>query len=323
MARLHNWRFTHARLPVEAALLDSPDGWPVLDMALDRCLRAGLGCVLALQWPQTGLFSDEAHWQLFLNWWESIAGRYAGWPDTLSFELLDVPAPPDHVPETALAALGAPRLSRVAATRPALPGATGGRAWNALAQRTVQAIRTVDGNRPLIIPAAHGDAAGFAHLRPVRDAHATYCFQCFEPRAFTQQPLHTSGLADTPGTAGTVDATSTTPVSYPGIVDGERWDRSRLQRVLEPVFVFQHTYEVPVYLSAFGVSNGAPRSSQLTWLRSLLGLCRTSGAGWAYWAYEASFHGLICESGPDAGLTQYQNPSRLDYDLLGVLQSEA
>jgi hypothetical protein len=89
---------------------------------------------------------------------------------------------------------------------------------------------------------------------------------------------------------------------------------------------FGRTYEAPLYLGAFGASAAAPRSAQLTWVRSLLGLCRAHGIGWAYWTYRAFGErpfGLMGDALPHAPLPPFQNAQRLDYELLGVLQSEA
>jgi hypothetical protein len=107
------------------------------------------------------------------------------------------------------------------------------------------------------------------------------------------------------------------------MIGGERWDRERLQSLLEPVLEFRRVYEAPVYLGAFGVTAAAPRQAQLTWMRTLLSLCRMHAIGWAYWTYKDERFGLICDAGPYRGLERFQNPQRLDYDLLGVLQSEA
>ena len=59
LAQIASWRFTHLRLPVDEALLDEPAAWVALDGVLDGCARYGLGCVLALRTPQTGLFACE------------------------------------------------------------------------------------------------------------------------------------------------------------------------------------------------------------------------------------------------------------------------
>jgi hypothetical protein len=94
------------------------------------------------------------------------------------------------------------------------------------------------------------------------------------------------------------------------VVDGERWDRARLEALFQPALEFRQVYQVPLYLGAFGVASGAPRAGRLTWLRTVLSLCRAHGIGWASWTYRGGPFALI-------------GPQGLDYELLGVLQSEA
>ena len=325
-ARLASWRFTHVRLPVAAGLLDHPAALGALDGALAACERYRLRCVLALTLDpqeQAALFAPEPGWPALVERWEGTARRYAGQPDGLCYDLLDQPSAPDGLPPDTLAALGAARLSPAAARRPAAPGAIGGRAWNALAARLTQAIRAVDERHTLVVQANQaagaGGPAGFTHLRPTRDQNTLYSFHWFEPRGFTHQEAQDEGQ----------EGSSRGTVTYPGVVDGERWDKERLARLLEPVVEFGRIYEAPLYLGAFGASAFAPRSGQLTWVRSALSLCRAHGIGWAYWTYrtyQGRPFGLVCDSddpGSGGALPQYQNPQRLDYDLLGILQSEA
>ena len=134
----------------------------------------------------------------------------------------------------------------------------------------------------------------FARLRPTRDANTTYSFHCFSPEGLTRRGEGT----------------------YPGLVDGEQWDRERLLRSIEPALAFAETYEAPLYVGAFGATSGAPRQSRLTWVRSLLSLCRAKGIGWAYWTYRDAAFGLA------GGPSERGERASMDYDLLGVLQSE-
>jgi hypothetical protein len=204
-----------------------------------------------------------------------------------------------------------------------------------------QAVRERDTRRTIVVASHEARPATFAQLRPTRDPHTLYAFHCFEPQAFTLQgagePLPAEAESGArPATAGGPRAVST----YPGEVAGERWDRARLQRLLDPVLEFRRVYEVPLYMGAFGVAAGAPRTGQLTWLRTLLSLCRGHGIGWAYWTYRGDAFGLVgalprAPSSGSAGSAgeppgpsstpsaRFVAPQGVDYDLLGVLQSEA
>ncbi|MDQ3703529.1 MAG: glycoside hydrolase family 5 protein, partial [Chloroflexota bacterium] len=288
----------------------------------------GLRCVVALRLPAAAhpaLFADPGAWQGLLDRWESIAKRYHDAPELLSYDLLDHPTAPDTLPPEALTALGAARVSPAAARRPALPGATAARAWNALAAKLTNAIRAHDDRHTIVIQSHEASPAAFTHLRPTRDPNTLYSFHCFDPRAFTQQGL----VGQEPIERGLGDqnaAGQVAPVPYPGTIDGERWDRARLQELLGPALEFRRVYEAPVYVGAFGVAGGAPRAGQLTWLRTVLSLCRAHGLGWAYWTYKGGPFGLAADrSSASADIRQerYGNPMGLDYDLLGILQGEA
>jgi hypothetical protein len=162
-----------------------------------------------------------------------------------------------------------------------------GRAWSALAARLTQAIRELAPDAALIVESTGAQPDGFTHLRPTRDAGTRYSFHAFLPEALTRRGEGT----------------------YPGDVGGERWDRERLRRALEPALAFARSYGETLYAGAFGISDRAPRQSRLTWIRSLLSLLNAESVGWAYWTLRHPHYGLLVQGG-------------VDYDLLGVLQSE-
>jgi hypothetical protein len=299
LARLVNWRFSHVRLPLAAALLDDPGGWSALDIALAACRRHRLAVVLALEWPDhDALVVTPDAWQRLSGVWRALAERYRVAGPELVFDLLDQPALPDDVSPEVLSGLGAVRLAAAARQRTQAPGATAARTWNALAARLTVVIRetekTAGVKRPLVVQSLGGQPERFSQLRPTRDAETVYGFRYFIPEALA---LRGEG-------------------TYPGSIEGERWDRERLHLAMMPALEFRKTYSAPVYVTAFGVTLAAARQSRLTWIRSFLTLCRGEGLGWAYWAY----------SDPDFSLTTNDasgaNSGEVDYDLLGVLQSE-
>jgi hypothetical protein len=288
LARLVNWRFTHVRLPLDARLLEATEGWHTLTRALALCGQHRLGVVLALRWPDhTALVAEPGAWRPLATWWEHIAAHYRGWEGQLLFDVLDVPDLPDEIPQEVLDELGTVRLSAAAARRPQAPGATAARAWNALAVRLTRAIRAAEPGRTLVVQSPGAQAEAFDRLRPTRDPNTWYSFHGFAPEGLTRRGEG----------------------AYPGKVDGERWDRERLERWLAPALEFRATYRVPLYLGAFGATTAGDRQSRLTWMRSLLALSRPQVAGWAFHTYRDPAFGLY-------------DGSAMDYDLLGLLQTE-
>ncbi len=326
MDRLANWRFSHVRLPVGSGA----DGRTSIDQALDRLARFGLRAVVSMELTaaeQAPIWADAGSREAVRSAWHALASRVQDHPACLAFELLTDPDPPDTLTADQVITLGGPRLSAMGARRTPLPGATAGRAWSGLASTLLGAIREAGARQIVIVNAPQGDPASFAHLRPVGDPDRdgiSYGFRAFAPVAFTMQGLDHADdpIAPVPGN-DEARRDDRGPVPYPGVFGGERWDRSRMEAWLAPALQFRETYRAPLYCGSFGVSAGAPRNGQLTWLRSFLGLCRHNHIGWAYAGYRDARFGLVCETGPFATLERYRNGYRLDYDLLGILQSEA
>ena len=288
LARLANWRLTHVRLPVDSALLETGDGWHALDWAVSLCAGQGLSVMLVLRWHDpAGLFASPDAWRGLAERWQHLATRYRDSAATLLFDLLDEPVVSDDVAQDVMDSLGAARLTAAALRRGAEPEAAAGRAWSALAARLTQAIRGVDERSTIVVESPRAQPQAFRQLRATRDAKTVYSFHWFAPEGLTRRG------------AGV----------YPGEVEGERWDRERLLQTLQPALEFARTYEATLYLGAFGATDAAPRQSRLTWIRSILTLCRQHGIGWAYWTYRDPPYGLLSNDG-------------VDYDLLGVLQSE-
>ena len=103
--------------------------------------------------------------------------------------------------------------------------------------------------------------------------------------------------------------------------DEGRWDRARMEQELEAVLAFRAKYQVPVACGEFGVYVGGPeRASQLNWMTDFLQILAGAGIGYSYWNYKNLDFGVIStgESLHQA-LPQYQNPDRLDVELLRML----
>lgn len=322
LERLLNWRFSHVRVPVALDLADGSGGITRIEQALDLLWRYRLPAILSI-WldpatVRTTVWVDPAVRDRLRTVWAAIATHLGDHPACLSYELLVDPDPPDTLTTDEVIALGGVRLSPAAAKRPPVPGSVAGRAWSAVAGQIVTAIRDTGSHRPVIIGAPRNDPGALTHLRPIADDRVVYGFRADAPIGFTRQ-----GLAVDIDAFPEAHVVPDPPRSYPGMYDGERWDRARLESWFAPARAFREGYRVPLYCTGFGVSAGAPRSAQLTWLRSFLRLCREHHTGWAYDAYHDARFGLVCTRGPYADLERYRNGHRLDYDLLGVLQGEA
>ncbi|ODN06542.1 Malate dehydrogenase, mitochondrial, partial [Orchesella cincta] len=92
----------------------------------------------------------------------------------------------------------------------------------------IQAIRQVDQVTPIIIESSnYGDPLYFNQLKPlVSYQNILYSFHMYEPFAFTNVMINKGNF------------------SYPGLVLGEYWNKTRLEEYLEPVKAFQIRYNI-------------------------------------------------------------------------------
>ena len=155
--------------------------------------------------------------------------------------------------------------------------------WQGLAERAARAIREVDPERAIIMePATWGSPTGFHDLVPLSVSNVVYSVHMYEPHAFTHQGV----FRPSP------------PVSYPGEIQGVRWDKARLERVLQPVIDFQKRYHVHIYAGEFSAIRWAPGDSARRYLSDVIDIFEANGWDWTYHAFR-EWNGWSVEHGPD------------------------
>jgi aryl-phospho-beta-D-glucosidase BglC (GH1 family) len=310
--RVKGWGFDHIRLPLDwhnafdADIRPKEDVLRLLDAAVDAALASGLDIIFDLHkcpghdfydgtMRDQAFFSDPSLRRDCLRVWEHLAERYGGKPGVM-LDLLNEPVAPDA------------------------------RTWNDVKDELAKAVRKMAPKATLLIASnLWNNASQFKDLRPIDDGNAVYSFHFYNPLIFTHQRAPwCPGSAFTqersyPGTYEIIDdGTSRVPLDEAGA-----WDRDRLAKALEPVFGFRKRYGLPVACNEFGVYMGGPDSrSRYAWLRDLLGLFNENDIGWTYWNYKNLDFGIMSKGESlfdDA--PQYQNPDRVDLDLLDILRS--
>lgn len=155
--------------------------------------------------------------------------------------------------------------------------------WQALAERAARAIRAIDPARTIIVePAAWGGPGGLADLVPLPMSNVVYSVHMYLPHAFTHQGVHGPGPA----------------YRYPGIIEGQAWDKTQLEAALQPVVDFQRTYGVPIYIGEFSAIRWAPEGSAVRYLSDLIEIFEAHGWDWSYHAFR-EWSGWSVEHGPD------------------------
>lgn len=160
--------------------------------------------------------------------------------------------------------------------------------WQALAERAARAIRSVDSARTIIVePVSWGGPDGLNDFVPLSVSNVVYSVHMYIPHSFTHQGVYGQGPA----------------LSYPGMIDGQYWDKSVLARALQPVVEFQQTYGVHIYIGEFSAIRWAPRESAVRYLADLIDIFESHNWDWSYHAFR-EWHGWSVEHGSDRNNTK-------------------
>jgi hypothetical protein len=155
--------------------------------------------------------------------------------------------------------------------------------WQELAQRAAEAIRAIDAQRTIIVePPDWGNPSGLRELRPLTVPNVVYSVHMYLPHAFTHQGVDKRGKA----------------YSYPGEIDGKRWDRSELEAALKPAVEFQRRYGVQIYIGEFSAIRWAPDGSAYRYLKDLIEIFEAHDWDWSYHAFR-EWDGWSVEHGSD------------------------
>lgn len=153
--------------------------------------------------------------------------------------------------------------------------------WQALAERAARAIRSIDPMRAIIVePASWGSPDGLKYLNPLPVSNVVYSVHMYVPHAFTHQGVYDSGP----------------PLHYPGTINGKYWDKSSLEKALQPVIEFQQAYTAHIYIGEFSAIRWAPGDSAYRYLKDLIEIFEAHGWDWTYHAFR-EWHGWSVEHG--------------------------
>jgi len=87
---------------------------------------------------------------------------------------------------------------------------------------------------------------------------------------------------------------------FPGKISNEQWDKEKLEKYLEPYFLFSKNNKVPIFVGEFGINWRGGFWGELNWLENILETFDKFGFSYTYWTYKA-VSGYVS---PD-GLYQY------------------
>lgn len=259
--------------------LETPDYDAVLDAELARfdailphCEKYGLRVVLDLHSLSKNLFASAANQDRLVSTWRRLATRYKGQDIIWAYDIVNEPIQAGWKP--------------------------GALIWNDLATRVARAIREIDADKPLIIePELYAVPEGFETLRPVPVSNVIYSVHMYNPGHFTHNRVWNP---------------KQTVWTYPGIIEGQHWDKAGLERALAPVIAFQKRHNVHIYVGEFGAIRWSPGARD--YLSDLIDIFEANQWDWSIHAFR-EWQGWSPEYGNDINDTK-PSPVPTDRELL-------
>ena len=309
--RIRQAGFNHVRLPVDYFnMFETDDGskpkeemFKLLDKALSEIQASDLDVILDLHkcpghdfhlgcTQEQPFFSDPAARKGAASVWAYMAERYSG-ESRVMMELLNEPAGQDSL------------------------------IWDKVKDELFWAIRKHAPKNTIIVGSNKWNSPReFDKLTPVNDDNVIYSFHTYTPVTFTHQ-----------GAAWINDPFFKIERPWPGDyappteggctrldVEYGKWDKEKLKASIQNALDFRAKYDLPVACNEFGVYVQVSRQHQLAWMRDFLDILREADVGYSYCNYKNLDFGLVSKGESlHESLPQYNNPSRLDSELMEMI----
>lgn len=288
-----SWGLDHVRLPIDYVLVEQEDGTPreegyrYIETCIEWCRTYGLHMILDLHntagysfaAPDSSVrfFADEGLRQRFRELWERLARRFSPYKETVLFELLNEVVDPRVYED-----------------------------WNQLACETVETIRNIDRDVPVMFGGVgYNSVSAVPLLRRPKGDNIAYTFHCYEPILFTHQGApFTNGMPES------------LRIDYPRPME-EYVEKTR--QYLDPLTLqnlgdlagwtglcnpdFFSTYfrqavekaeadGVALYCGEYGVIDRTAPQSVVNWYRDIHTAFEKAGIGRAAWTYRQMDFGI-------------------------------
>lgn len=222
------------------------------------------------------IFVEKKYEDVFVETWRGIARRFKGNTDAIyGYDLINEPIDREN------------KLTKTS--------------WRAVMCRTVEAVREIDPETPIIIePNCHASPRGFdvknpyglKGIDPLPYDNLIYSVHVYQPLAFTHQGLFKKKEDYKPQPYPSANATlDPNRKRYPGDVDKdahahEVWNKEFLRREIQSVRDFQLRTGARIFVGEFSAAAYAPGAAQ--YLEDLCSLFREYGWDWTYHAFRES-----------------------------------
>ncbi len=302
----------HLRIAIGAANLFDPAqperlnplGLNHLDAIINRVISRQIAVIVEPHDATGALWSDPKYVERFARFWRYLAAHLSAYdPDLVFLEVANEPS------------------------------AAYAHEWYALQPTILRAMRLGAPRHTLIAnanqrvtPDNWDQVASLLPMEPVDDPNVVYNFHFYAPLNFTHQgaswgwegwgPLHDLPYPSSPEACEAVlpniDASAR---GYARQYCDERWDRSRLERTLQPAFDWASAHGVPLTVNEFGVYRAfAPPESRLNYLRDVREILEANHVGWTMWSYSEGF-GLTIDGPTGTRLIDRETAAALGLDV--------
>jgi len=249
-----DWKANSVRILINDITAEAPPYLPgeqtkkkVFD-CIDLCLRYGLYTIFSCSasFENNDKFFGSEGWKTrYAEFWKELARRYSG-KGGIAYDLMNEPHD---------------SLARSQ--------------WSEYATVLTRAIREIDSVHTIVVePPDWGWPNGFANLKPTGDRNTVYSFHFYGPMDYTHQRNN--------GHMRTTEKQWRERV-YPGQLEGEYWDKARLNSIVRKAVEFRDRYNVKIWCGEFGAARWAMGADR--WVTDFIDVLEKEKIGWAYYAY--------------------------------------
>ena len=238
---------------------------------------------------ETNIYNSEAARDAYIAMLSDTVSRFEDYESIIAWEPMVEPTPQDY--------FGDEFLYEDDSVIPPMP--EGMAWWNDIAERSIEAIRDVDPDVTIVLePIAFGGVPGFIGWEAFDDDNIVYSLHQYDPFEYTHQFQR--------------DLDVNPFIEYPYYSDIEfaEVNAEWIVNYFEPVYTFQDTYDVPIFVGEWGIIRWVPNGEQF--LRDQLIVFEERAWSNAFYAW---YDGVWDGSGFELQLgVERQNFSEPDYN---------
>ncbi|MEK6794129.1 MAG: cellulase family glycosylhydrolase [Spirochaetota bacterium] len=156
--------------------------------------------------------------------------------------------------------------------------------WN-LQRMAAEAIREIDPDTPIMLESNESDRPQtYVYMSALRMNNIIYKVHMYFPLSYTHQGVFATGPFQ--------------KIAYPGLIEGEQWDREKIRQTLQPVRDFQLRHKAKIYVGEFSAVAWAPGAEK--YLNDCIEIFEEYGWDWTYHAFREWNGWSVEHDGPDA-----------------------